>query len=218
MLFQSVERYSNAVAESKRPRDLSAESTQRAIVETASRLFLEDGYGATSITRIAREAGVAVQTIYNSVGAKRELLSRVLDFAAAGPQAPTPVATFMRERAERTEDPREIIAGLVAFWAEGLPRTAPVFRVIREAAALDPDVAALERRRSAQRLANYGQAAGILEARGALREGLSVDDAAAVIHAVGHPDEFRFLVLDQGWPVERWAAWVRGALEAALLR
>ena len=59
--------------ESKRPRDLSAEATQRAIVETASRLFLEDGYGATSITRIAREAGVAVQTIYNSVGAKREL-------------------------------------------------------------------------------------------------------------------------------------------------
>jgi hypothetical protein len=117
-----------------------------------------------------------------------------------------------------TEDPREIIAGLVAFWAEGLPRTASVFRMIREAAALDPDVAELERRRSAQRLANYGHAAGILAARGGLREGLSVDDAAAVIHAVGHPDEFRFLVLDQAWPVERWAAWARSALEAALLR
>ena len=88
------------MAESKRPRELSAESTQRAIVEAASRLFLADGYNATSITRIAREAGVAVQTIYNSVGAKRDLLSRVLDFAAAGAQAPTPVATFMRERAE----------------------------------------------------------------------------------------------------------------------
>ena len=206
------------MAESKRPRELSAESTQRAIVEAASRLFLADGYNATSITRIAREAGVAVQTIYNSVGAKRDLLSRVLDFAAAGAQAPTPVATFMRERAERTDDPREIIAGLVAFWAEGLPRTAPVFRVIREAAALELGNLRVERRRSAQRLANYGQAAGILEARGALREGVSIEDAAAVIHAVGHPDEFRFLVLEQGWPVERWAAWVRSALEAALLR
>ena len=206
------------MADSKRPRDLSAESTQRAIVETASRLFLEDGYSATSITRIAREAGVAVQTIYNSVGAKRELLSRVLDFAAAG-AAGADAGRDVHARAGRAHrDPREIIAGLVAFWAEGLPRTAPVFRVIREAAALDPDVAALERRRSAQRLANYGLAAGILEARGALREGLSADDAAAVIHALGHPDEFRFLVLDQGWPVERWAAWVRGALEAALLR
>ncbi len=206
------------MAESKRPRDLSAESTQRAIVDAASRLFLADGYHATSITRIAREAGVAVQTIYNSVGAKRDVLSRVLDFAAAGAQAPTPVATFMRERAQRTEDPRDVIAGLVAFWEQGLPRTAPVFRVIREAAALDPEVAELERRRSAQRLTNYGEAARLLSDRDALRDGLSVDEAAAIIHALGHPDEFRFLVLEQGWPVERWAAWVRAGLEGALLR
>ena len=204
--------------QSKRPRDLSAESTQRAIVETAARLFLEKGYNATSITRIAREAGVAVQTIYNSVGAKRDLLSRVLDFAAAGAQAPTPVATFMRERAEATEDPHAIIDELVAFWAEGLPRTAPVFRMIHEAAALDPEVAELERRRSAQRFANYGHAARILADRGALRDGLSVEEAAAVIHALAHPDEFRFLVLEQGWTVQRWADWARTALGAALLR
>ena len=144
--------YSNAVAESKRPRTERGEHAARDR-RGGVRLFLADGYSATTITRIAREAGVAVQTIYNSVGAKRDLLSRVLDFAAAGAQAPTPVATFMRERAERADDPREIIAGLVDFWAEGLPRTAPVFRVIREAAALDPEVAELERRRSAQRLA-----------------------------------------------------------------
>jgi AcrR family transcriptional regulator len=206
------------VSEVKRTRELSAEGTQRAIVEAASRLFLADGYTATSISRIAREAGVAVQTIYNSIGAKRDVLSRVLDFAAAGGQAPTPVPAFMREQAERTEDPREIIAGLVAFWTEALVRTAPVFRVIREAAAVDPEVAELERRRSAGRLRNYGHAARILRDRGALRDGLSLEGAAAVIHAVGHPDEFGFLVLDQGWPVERWAGWARDALEAALLR
>jgi AcrR family transcriptional regulator len=205
------------VGESKRPRDLSAEGTQRAIIEAASRLFLEEGYNATSITRIAREAGVAVQTIYTAVGATRDVLSRVLHFAAAGAQAPTPVATFMREQAEATDDPRAILDGLVAFWTEGLPRTAPVFRIIREAAALDPEVADLERRRSAQRLANYGHAARILADRGALREGLSIEDAAAAIHALGHPDEFRFLVLDQGWPVQRWAEWVRSALGAVLL-
>ena len=61
------------------------------IVEAASRLFLEHGYHATSIGRIASEAGVAVQTIYNAVGSKRDLLSRVLDFAAAGERSPVPV-------------------------------------------------------------------------------------------------------------------------------
>ena len=126
---------------------------------------------------VAREAGVAVQTIYNAVGSKRELLSRALDFAAAGDEAPTPVPVFMHERAQRKTDAREILRQLVDFWRGGLARTAPVFAVIRQAAALDPEVAELQRRRAEQRLKNYGQAAGRLAELDALRGGLSLDDA-----------------------------------------
>ena len=132
----------------KTRKQLAAEETQRVIVEAASRLFLEHGYHATSIGRIASEAGVAVQTIYNAVGSKRDLLSRVLDFAAAGERSPVPVSQFMREQAESEPDPRRIIAQLVEFWRGALPRTAPVFRIIREAAASDPEIAALERSRA----------------------------------------------------------------------
>jgi AcrR family transcriptional regulator len=158
-----------------------------------------------------------VQTIYNSVGSKRDLLSRVLDYAAAGERAPTPVPVFMREQAEREPDPRAIIDQLVEFWRGGLERITPVFRVIRQAAALDPEVAALERQRAEQRLSNYGIAAHILAERGALRDGLTPDDAAAIIFNLGHPSQYHFLVHEQGWPVERWTEWVRSALIAALL-
>jgi AcrR family transcriptional regulator len=205
------------VADVKSRRQSAAEQTQRDIVEAAARLFTEHGYHATSITRIAAEAGVAVQTVYNAVGAKRDVLSRVLDYAAAGPQAPTRVPEFMRRQAEAQSDPREIVGGLVDFWTDALPRTAPVFRVIREAAAVDPEAAALERARAAQRLSNYEHAGRLLERRHALRAGLTPGDAAAIIFAVGHPEAFRALVLDGGWPVERWAAWARDALSAALL-
>ena len=198
-------------------KQVAAEETQRAIVEAASRLFLADGYHATSIVRIASEAGVSVQTIYNSIGSKRDVLSRVLDFAAAGPRAPTPVPQFMREQAEREPDPRRIIAQLVAFWRGALPRTAPVFRVIREAAAADPEIAALERARSAGRLANYRLAAGILAERGALRRGLTIDGAAAAIFAIGHSEAYRALVIDGDWDDEAWAGWAQATLEAALL-
>jgi AcrR family transcriptional regulator len=201
----------------KTRRQIAAEETQRAVVAAASRLFIEHGYHATSIGRIASEAGVAVQTIYNSVGSKREILSRVLDFAAAGDRAPLPVPQFMREQAEREPDPRRIIAQLVAFWRGALPRTAPVFRVIREAAASDPETAALEQARAEQRLRNYGQAARLLAKRGALRKGLGIDQAAAAIFAIGHPETYRSLVLDGDWDDDRWAAWVQDALEAALL-
>jgi AcrR family transcriptional regulator len=202
----------------KTRQQIAAGETQRAILETAARLFTQHGYHATSIGRIASEAGVAVQTIYNSVGSKSEILSRVLDFAAAGERAPVPVPQFMREQAEREPDPRRILDQLIEFWRGALPRTAPVFRVIREAAASDPGAAALERMRGAQRLRNYGDAARLLAERGALRTGLTVDQAAATIFAIGHPETYRTLVLDGDWDEKRWAAWAREALQAALLQ
>ena len=205
------------MAATKTRRQIAAEDTQRAIVEAAHALFLKRGYHATSIGAVAAQAGVAVQTIYNSVGSKRDLLSRVLDYAAAGERAPTPVPAFMRDQAEREPDPRRIIDQLVEFWRGGMERIVPVFRVIRQAAALDPEVAALERQRAEQRLRNYGIAARILAERGALHQGLSADDAAAIIFSLGHPDQYHFLVHEHGWPVKRWAEWVRSSLVAALL-
>ena len=202
----------------KTRQQIAAEETRRAIVVAASALFAESGYQATSIGRIAGAAGVAVQTIYNSVGSKRDLLSRVLDFAAAGERAPVPVPQFMREGAEREPDPARIVAQLVEFWRVALPRTAPVFRTIREAAATDPEVAALERARSAQRLTNYGQAARLLADRSALRSGISVEQAAATIFAIGHPETYRALVLDGGWTNDTWATWAYEALVGSLLQ
>jgi AcrR family transcriptional regulator len=202
----------------KTRKQFAAEETQRVIVEAASRLFLEHGYHATSIGRIASEAGVAVQTIYNAVGSKRDLLSRVLDFAAAGERAPTPVPQFMHEQAEREPDPRRIIAQLIEFWRGALPRTAPVFRIIREAAAADPEIAVLERSRAAQRLHNYRHAAQLLTDRDALRPGITIDGAAAAIFAIGHPETYRALVLDGDWDDDAWANWLQATLEAALLR
>jgi len=196
---------------------ISAEATQRAIVEAAARLFAEHGYHATSIGRIASEAGVAVQTIYNSIGSKRDVLSRVLDFAAAGERAPVPVPQFMQAQAEREPDPRKIIAQLVDFWRGAFPRTAPVFRVIREAAAADPEIAALERARAAGRLNGYRKAATLLAERGALRSGLTIDHAAAAIFAIGNTDAYRALVIDGDWDDDEWAVWAQATIEAALL-
>ena len=201
----------------KSRKQVAAEETQRTIVEAASRLFVSQGYHATSIGRIVAEAGVAVQTIYNSVGSKRDILSRVLDFAAAGDRAPVPVPQFMREQAEREPDPRRVIAQLVEFWRGALPRTAPVFRILREVAAADPEIGELERARTAQRLGNYGHAARLLAGRNALRRGMTIDEAAAAIFAIGHPETYRALVLDGTWDDAEWATWVQKTLEQALL-
>jgi len=205
------------MASVKTRQQIAAQETQRVIVQAATELFLKHGYHATSIVQIAAEAGVAVQTIYNSVGSKRELLSRVLDYAAAGERSPVPVPEFMRKQAEQEPDPHKIIEQLVEFWRGALPRTAPIFRMIREAAAVDPEAATLERTRATQRLRNYEIAAALLEQRAALRDDLSVEQAAAAIFAIGHPETYRSLVLEGTWNERQWAAWARTTLTAALL-
>lgn len=205
------------MADVKTRRQVAAEQTQRAIVEAAARLFAQNGYQPTSIARVAADAGVAVQTVYNSIGGKREVLSRVLDFAAAGDRAPEPVPDFMRRMAENETDPHRIIDQLVDFWQDALARTAPVFRILREAAVVDPEAAALERERAARRMSNYGHAADILAARGALRGELTADAAAATIFAIGHPETYRTLVIEGSWDVQRWATWARASLHNALL-
>jgi AcrR family transcriptional regulator len=198
-------------------RAIAAEATQRAIVEAASRLFIERGYHATTLSGIASEAGVAIQTIYNSVGSKRDVLAKVLDYAAAGEQAPTLAPTFVLAQTEKEPDPRKILDQLVEWWRESRARTAPFYRILRQGAALDQELADLELARAEERLRSYRVGASMLAERGALREGLSIDDAAAIFHATGHPDIYRFLVIDQEWTVDRWASWVRSTLEAGLL-
>ena len=198
-------------------RAIAAEATQRAIVEAASRLFIERGYHATTLSGIASEAGVVIQTIYNSIGSKRDVLSKVLDYAATGEHAPTLAPTFVLAQTEQEPDPRKVLDQLVDFWQQSRARTAPYYKLLRQAAALDQEAADLELARAEERLRSYRTGAALLAERGALREGLSIDDAAAMFHATGHPDVYRFLVIEQKWTAAHWANWVRSTFEAGLL-
>jgi AcrR family transcriptional regulator len=159
------------------------------------------GYRATSVAQIAAEAGVAVQTIYNSLGSKRDVLERVLELAGG------------EELTIQDAEPGQV----VEHWRRALPADARVFGLIRDAAAVDPAIAELERRRAERRLAECQTAAHLFEQRGLLREGLTVRRAAATIFAIGHPEIYRALVLNGPWDDSLWATWARSTLNAALL-
>ena len=197
-------------------RTVQAAATREVIVEAAQRLMLERGYIPTSIAAIAESAGVAVQTIYNSVGGKAEVLSAVLDRTAAGPNTPVPGPDAKRERVATAGSAGEVIRILAAGIVEVNARTAAVYRMIIQAAGVDPEVAKLELRRSSQRLFNYGEAASNLRALRGLRAGLSDHEAAAAIWAIGHPQVYRSLVLDLGWSVAAYRDWTEKTLSGAL--
>ena len=182
----------------------------------ARELFLTRGYVRTSLTAVAELAGVAVQTIYNSIGNKAALLAAVLDQATAGPDAPRSVSEFMQERADATGG----LAGLsrlLADWiAEVNERSTEILTLIHQTAAVYPEVAALERERGDRRLTNYGKVAEVARGRGGLKAGSSDAEVAAAIWALGHPQAHRSLVVDGDWSAEAYRQWLAQSLRSVL--
>ena len=58
-------------------RQRQALATQQVILEAARALFLEQGYGASTIEAISEQAGVAVSTIYSIYKNKRGILAAI---------------------------------------------------------------------------------------------------------------------------------------------
>lgn len=78
-------------------RALQAEQTRRDILAAARRRFAEHGYAATTLKDIATDTGVSVQTIYDSVGNKPELVRQLNDLIDAEAQIGEIVAPLLNE-------------------------------------------------------------------------------------------------------------------------
>src|SRR3954454_15983238 len=65
-------------------RRAQANETRSAVVRAARDLFVEQGYGRTSMADIAARAGVSVETIYAAFGNKATLLHRAWDITVGG--------------------------------------------------------------------------------------------------------------------------------------
>ena len=68
-------------------RRAAAQRTRRAILDAATRLFIERGYAATTVADIAVAAGVALDTIYAVVGRKPTLFRLLVETAISGTDA-----------------------------------------------------------------------------------------------------------------------------------
>jgi AcrR family transcriptional regulator len=197
-----------------------AAATRRKVIAAAQPLFLEHGYAGTTMAAIAREAGVVVETVYRSFGSKVALFGTVVEAALAGGV----------ERAEVPVEERPAIAAIiaetdpakqVALYAATQPgihrRAGPLLRAVRAAAALDPEVARVWSDMEAERYVGQGRVAGLLASRGALREGLNVETASDVIWTLCSLAVHDLFVVERGWTLEAYEAWLTDALTRELL-
>jgi AcrR family transcriptional regulator len=186
------------------------------IVGIAEDLFLSEGYAATTVAAIAARAQVSVETIYKGFGGKPGLVRAIIEKGLAG-RGPVP-AEQRSDRIRDTEpDPRRILTAWGEFAAEIAPRTAPILLLARDAAAADPELAALLEEVSAARLERMTVNARGLHEAGHLRPGLSVAEAADIMWTYSSAEFWELLVLHRGWSPERHGPFVAQALIAALL-
>jgi AcrR family transcriptional regulator len=191
--------------------------TRARIVEAATQLFVEHGYLATTIEAIADAGGVAVQTVYYVFGTKRNVLAAVLDATIAGEAEPLPVLQQpWIERFAAAPDAAVAVDLLVEGTVGILARTAPVYEVVRRAAA-DPEVGALLDANRRDRRTDQRRLVELLAEAGHLRNGLDVDTAADVFYAVINEEVFQLLVVDCGWDLERFGRWVGTTLTDQLV-
>jgi AcrR family transcriptional regulator len=195
-------------------------ATRHAVLEAARQQFVHKGYLATTVADIAREARVAVDTVYATVGRKPALLREVLETALSGTDQAVPAEQrdyVARVRAATTAGAK--IEAYVDGLVERQPRLAPVYLALRDAAATDADSAALWREISGRRAENMRRFAADLRATGELRPDLSDDDVADLVWSMNGPEYWNLLVGDRGWTARRFAdllvdAWRRLLLAA----
>lgn len=205
----------------KRPYDSvrrreQARQTHEAILDTAQRLFLADGFAPTTIAAIASEARVSVDTVYKSFGGKPGLVRAICQRALAGEQ-PTPAEDRSDALQAREHDPRVIIRGWGKLTAEIAPRVVPILLLVRAAAGADSAMAGLQSELNAQRLERMTHNARNLAAAHHLRANLTPERTGEIMWTYSSPELYELLVLMRGWPPERYGAFIAEAMIAALL-
>lgn len=213
--FDSRDRVQDMSENVKRIRGARTRSTQRKIVTAAAELFIAEGYHATTLEQIAVRAGVAVQTVYFHFGNKRSVLKRAVDVAVVGDEEP--VAMLDRpwlEEARAESDPGKVVALWTGYGLGILTRVGPIMRVVRDAAAVDPEMAEQWATNEAQTASAFRVLAEQLDGMHALR--VTVEEATDILCAISGLSMYLVLA-DRGWSDQQWERFVVDALDHALL-
>jgi AcrR family transcriptional regulator len=197
-------------------RQAQARRNRETILDAAQRQFLEGGYATTTIAAIAGEAGVSVETIYKAFGGKPGLVRAIYDRGLVGRQT-VPAYQRADEMRERETDPRTIMRNWGRIASEVHSMVSPIERLVRAAAANDPEMAALLQAHNDLREARARHHARFLREHGYLRPGVTLGQATDILWTCTSDELYDLLVVQRGWSLPRFARFLGDYMIAALL-
>jgi AcrR family transcriptional regulator len=197
----------------KRPEqsDLRSEhaaATRSRVLKAARILFAEKGYAATTITALAQEAGVAVQTLYSAFGSKAAIAIAVMEDAVMSSGIREANEAALRER-DGEKAIRIVAAAAVRLYSI----EAELVRLFSAEIAADfARISNRHRLKDISKLATSspGIASGFQTKDDAAR-------AAAATWAVSGLETYDRLVVESGWSREEYERWLGDTFIATLM-
>ena len=190
----------------------AAEATRASILNAARQVFLEKGYAAATMPKIAQAAGIALDTVYATVGKKPAVFRLLIEMAISGADTPIPAEERDYVRAIRqaasVEDKLKIYAAAIARIQ---PRLAPLVALLREAAQQDAELEALWKSIADRRAANMLLFAQDLLDTGSIRADLSLQKIADILWSMNAPEFYLLLTQGRGWSTEEFEDWLATA-------
>jgi len=195
-----------------------ARLTRARILDAAQRVFAEKGYASSTIEAVAAAAGVAIDTVYAGFGSKRGVLSGLMDVRVGGDDQPIDLLDRSGPQAVRREpNQKRQLEAFAKDVTRIIERARPVDDIMRGAAAVDSEIAALRAGLQEHRYQNLLKVVSWVAANGPLREGMTGEAAAAIVWSLTSPEMHRLLRIDRGWTTDRYAEWLAETLTLTLL-
>ncbi|HEX9036842.1 MAG TPA: helix-turn-helix domain-containing protein, partial [Ktedonobacterales bacterium] len=184
-------------------RQRQAGATRRRILAAAVRLFAAQGYMTVTMEMIAREAKVALATVYLHFAGRAAMVGALAEEIAAAPELSVEQVEQVDEDADPVEQVR-LGARIICLVNE---RAWLIADLLRSQQGNDPELARLWMLWRQRHLDAMRRAVSGLASRGGLRPGLTVEAAADALYALAGTEVYRALVLERGWSptvYERW--------------
>ncbi|MFC5105864.1 TetR/AcrR family transcriptional regulator [Kibdelosporangium philippinense] len=188
-------------------RATQALETRAEIARAARKLFVEQGWAATTVRDVAREAGVSVPTVYSVYVNKTGLALAVADAADLSADGPR-----MVEELESETSPARQLAAMIGYDRRLYERSGEVIVPLREAGRVDPELAGVHsegRRRGDQTRRQVFS--GWSDMR------MDVETAIDVYAALCNIDVYLTLINERGWSPDRVEQWWNEVLTRELL-
>ncbi len=187
-----------------------AQVTRQRIIDAAQRLLVKGTYSSVTMDDIAREAGVAYQTVYSVFGTKLQLAHAMIDSGLH--------LEGMDELIAQTRDSSDPEVGCrigARITRRFNEPCADLIRFMRESG--DPDLLGRHHEMEARRFDELAYVPPLLEASGRLRPTLTASEAHDVLWAMSSPDWYIQLVYARGWTPARYEEWLGDAYINLLL-